>query len=534
VAFGALLDGAAFLLALPRLLRAPITPDGARDVLAQRLRDRERHLLHAVRGVTGPGATGPYARLLEAAGAEYGDVERLVRAGGVEGALRALARSGVYLTVDEFKGRRPVERNGASFRVDPAELRQAGASGRIPARTSGSRGRPTPVPIGLAAIRDWAVDACLDYEARDGLGWVQGRWTVPGADSIVFLLMFCAFGAVPVRWFCPIDAGTARLHARYGWSARTVRWVARLAGTPFPAPEHAPLEEPRAVAQWLASVRRGGRVPHLVTYVSSAVRVCETAVRLGLDIAGARFTVTGEPITAARLDAIRRAGAEAAPSYGSVDAGLIGAGCLAPVAPDEVHLHHDLVTVIQPDRPDASARLRPDALLVSAFRPAAPLLLLNVSLGDAGRLGTRRCGCPLERVGWTGHLHAVRSFEKLTAGGMTLLDTDVVRVLEEVLPARFGGGPTDYQLVEDEASGGAPRLRLLVDPRVGGVSLSAVGETFLAGIGHGRGAERVTALHWRDAGLLRVERRRPLAARSGKVLHLHRLPARAAPGDGVG
>ena len=34
--------------------------------------------------------------------------------------------------------------------------------------------------------------------------------------------------------------------------------------------------------------------------------------------------------------------------------------------------------------------------------------------------------------------------EKLNAGGMTFLDTDIVRLLERDLPARFGGGPTDF------------------------------------------------------------------------------------------
>ena len=72
-------------------------------------------------------------------------------------------------------------------------------------------------------------------------------------------------------------------------------------------------------------------------------------------------------------------------------------------------------------------------------------------------------------MGWTTHLREIRSHEKLTAGGMTFLDTDLIRVLEEVLPARFGGAPTDYQLVEEEAAEGQPRVRLLVHPRIGAV-----------------------------------------------------------------
>jgi hypothetical protein len=191
-------------------------------------------------------------------------------------------------------------------------------------------------------------------------------------------------------------------------------------------------------------------------------------------------------------------------------------------------VHEDLVTLVQPDRAAPATGLRPEHLLVSSFRADSPLVLLNVSLGDEGVLDTRRCGCPLERVGWTGHLRAIRSFEKLTVGGMTFLDCDIVRVLESVLPGRFGGGPTDYQLLEEEASGGAPRLRLLVHPRVGILRPDAVADAFLGAVGTGNGVERVMALHWQRAGVLRVERAEPLTTESGKILHVHRRPAAVA------
>ena len=515
------------VLGVRRLLRQPVTPSRARVVLEDRRRQREADFLETIRRIGEADPAGPYARLLESAGCAYGDVARLVRLDGVEGALGTLARHGVYLTVEEFKGRRPIVRGNLRFTIGPGR-RRLGRSGAIAAQTSGSRGNRTTVAIDMATIWAWAVDACLDYEARGGLGWEHARWTVPGGDSIAFLLVFCAFGAVPVRWFSPLDPATGGLHPRYWWSTRLLSWAGWLGGTRLPRPEHVPLDDPEPLAAWLACVRRRGRTPHLVTYVSSAVRVCEAAVSQNLDIRGTRFSVTGEPITAARLAAIRQAGAEAAPYYGSVDAGLIGAGCLAPVAPDEVHVHDDLVTLIQPDRADAVTGLRPEHLLVSSFRADSSPVLLNVSLGDEGILETRHCGCPLEAVGWYRHLHTVRSFEKLTAGGMTLLDCDVVRVLEEELPRRFGGGPTDYQLVEEEAPGGEPRLRLLVHPRVGALSHDVVADTFLDAVGSGNGAERLMTLHWRQAGFLRVERARPLTTESGKILHLHRRPVRLA------
>jgi hypothetical protein len=97
----------------------------------------------------------------------------------------------------------------------------------------------------------------------------------------------------------------------------------------------------------------------------------------------------------------------------------------------------------------------------------------------------------------------------------------VVRVLEDVLPARFGGGPTDYQLVEAEAADGRPDLRLRAHPRRGPLDEAALADAFLGAIGGGAGAERLMELQWRQSDLLRVERRPPLATRSGKVLHLH-------------
>jgi len=271
------------------------------------------------------------------------------------------------------------------------------------------------------------------------------------------------------------------------------------------------------------------------------VRLCQAALDAAIDLRGAMLTITGEPVTADRLRLIERAGLQAVPEYGSAECGgSISHGCLAREAPDEVHLFEDLHALIQTGTPADRSALPAGALLVTSLRPTAPLILLNVSMGDRAVVTQRSCGCPLERLGWRTHLHTIRSFEKLTAGGMTFLDIDVIRVLEETLPARFGGGPADYQLVEDEGDDGQPCLRLLVHPVVGPLDAHVVAEAFLQAIGSGTGAERVMAIQWRTARLLRVERRPPRATLAGKILHLHRehdpsprprADARAAVGD---
>jgi phenylacetate-coenzyme A ligase PaaK-like adenylate-forming protein len=301
-----------------------------------------------------------------------------------------------------------------------------------------------------------------------------------------------------------------------------MRWGSVGAPTRLPALEYAPLADPSAILQWIDGVRRDGRTPHLHTHCSSAVRLCHAAEAAGMRLDGVHLTAASEPTTAARLATIRRTGATCWPQYASLEAGVVGRACLDAMAPDEVHVHEDRLALIQPDAEDVPPGLTAGALLTTSLRSTATaLVLLNVSMGDVANLDRRRCGCPLERLGWTLHLRGIRSIEKLTAGGMTFLDTDVIRVLEEVLPGRFGGGPTHYQLVEEEDADGRPDLRLLVHPAVGSLPSEAVTDAFLSAIATGPGAQQVMSLAWRDAGLLRVERRAPHVTASGKILHLH-------------
>jgi hypothetical protein len=162
-------------------------------------------------------------------------------------------------------------------------------------------------------------------------------------------------------------------------------------------------------------------------------------------------------------------------------------------------------------------------MLVSSLRPTAPLFLLNVALGDCGVTLVRRCGCPLESLGWTPRRHAIRSYSKVTVGGMTFFDSDLIGVLEENLPARFGGGPTDYQLIENATPDGRSALRLVIAPSVGSADPAAVEEAFLDGISARSDTARVMGMAWRRAGVVRIERRLPTVAASGKIAHFRTI-----------
>jgi hypothetical protein len=521
-----LIAGARLLASLPSFLRSPVEPEHARAVLRARLERRDADFLDLMRRtVFGPTAS-PYRTLLSHAGCEYGDLAALVRGEGVEGALHALYRNGVYLTADEFKGRRPVVRGSLTLTVHPAQFANPLATVHVPTQSSGSRGERTTAGIDLAHLRDQAVGLRLFLDARGAGRWVHAHCGVPGGSALHAMLRLSAAGLPPQAWFSHVDPATPDLHPRYRWSVRIVRWGSWLGGRPFGAPRYVRPDDPRPILAWIAQTRRRGLVPHLRATPSTMVLVCQAALDDGVDVNGTEFTVGGEPLTATRAAVGARAGARVVPQYASVESGHIAYGCLAPAAADDHHVLSDLQAVIQPGAHADGTGLPRDAILLTSLRPSAPFVLLNVSSGDVARVEERACGCPLDALGWRTHLQAIRGHEKLTAGGMTFLDTDLVRVLEEVLPARFGGGPTHYQLVEDEGPGGRPLLRLLVHPAVGPVDVDALADAFLAAIGAGPGPARLMELFWRDAGVLRVERATPRLTATGKILHLHQTRRR--------
>lgn len=516
------------LTRLPPLLRQTFTQSEVHGLLQRDLANQEANFLQLARTAIFANINSPFRKLLAAANCDYSGLEGLVREKGLEKTLSELYRRGVYLTVDEAKGRRPVVRDNPGFYVAAGDLRNPRLKTDIAVRTGGSRGPGTLVPIDFASFRANSFDAFLDLETRGGLGWRHAFWLVPGSLVLTRFIRYTLCGAGIARWFTLVDPGAAGLHSRYAWSARLLRWAGLLARVRFPPPVHVEILNPMPIVQWMRDVLLAGEIPHLHSYVSCVVRLCQFALDHGISLKGAQFTMDGEPLTAARADTVRQVGAQATIRYASAEISIVGFGCASPAAPDEVHLMADRCAVIQA-RAESSADLPTDALLFTSLKPTARLVLLNVSMGDRGVLSQRDCGCALQRLGWTTHLHSIRSFEKLTAGGMTFLDADLVQVLDETLPKRFGGGPTDYQLTDEVAGDGAPLVRLLVHPRLGPLDAAEIRRSFLHAIGQGSGVERIMMSVWRDAGMPVVERAAPKVTAGGKILHVHMTYPGAVP-----
>jgi len=105
------LMGARMVTGLPGFLRQPQTDVAtSRAELEQALRDRSRVFLELVRRGIYEYPASPYLPLLREARISYDSCAALVRDHGIEGALERLYDAGVHVTLDEFKGRRPIER----------------------------------------------------------------------------------------------------------------------------------------------------------------------------------------------------------------------------------------------------------------------------------------------------------------------------------------------------------------------------------------------------------------------------------------
>ena len=117
-------------------------------------------------------------------------------------------------------------------------------------------------------------------------------------------------------------------------------------------------------------------------------------------------------------------------------------------------------------------------------------------------------------------MRAIRSYGKLTGEGVTLINSDMVPILEQVLPARFGGSPLDYQLLEEEDDRGFTRLCLLVDPSVRLPDEKNVVDVVLESMHRAGHAGTYAANLWEQANSLTVRRGKPIWSAGGKFMPL--------------
>ena len=507
--------------AVGKYLEHPLEPDDCRQRIVTHLREREASTLRVFRDGIYADDTSPYRQLLRHAGITYDDVAELVRAEGVEGTLGRLHRAGVRLSIDEFKGRRTIRRGSVEITPQATDFNNRMPSPHFEVRTGGSRGPGRRLLVDLDLLtHEAAYESCAAVEfgllERPRALW---RPVPPGSAGIKGILKYAKAGLPTARWFSqnPVWSLPEWRHTLF---TTGLMMAARLSGHPLAWPEYVPVGQAEHVARWLAESRKQGAAGILNTNAASAVRVCEAAAAHGLDISGSFFRVGGEPYTTGKASVISRAGCRAVSNYAMSEVGRIASACGNPQALDDLHVASDKVAVLARDVFPSGATSPVPGLFLTTLHPSTPKLMINVEVGDYATLSTRACGCIWHRLGQTLYVHGIRSYEKLTADGMHFVGSDLLDLVEQALPAQFGGCTLDYQLVEDERDG-VPTVTLVVSPRVGILDEHHLKSVVIDRLGSGSATCRMMANRWRDADTLRVARREPHITAAGKVPTLH-------------
>lgn len=506
---------------LPRFLRDPLPPGEARNAIRRGVAQREASFLRVVERGIFQQPSSPYLQLLRMADCGPGDLQRMVRSSGVEGTLQALRSAGVYLSFDEFKCRRPVERDGRVFHFRPRDFENPLLTKHYEGRTGGSTGRGTRLFVDLDLLTLEAASHSLFLQAFGIMDRPMGLWRPlpPGVAGVMNVLRQAKAGRTVEKWFTQ-DPVRWRGEA---FGNRLITSLAlrtgRLAGCRLPIPEYVPLPAAETVARWLAGKRGNGTPAIMDTYASSGVRICLAAQDAGLDISGTFFRLGGEPFTEAKARCIEGVGCRAISHYSLSELGRVGVACAAPASRDDVHLLTDKLAVIQHDTRVRDTGRQVPALVFTTLHPSCPLLMLNVATDDYAVVEERNCDCPIGEAGLRRHIRDIRSYEKLNSEGMTFFGIDLYHLVEDVLPARFGGQPTDYQLQETEQNG-LTRVNIVVHPRIGPVE----DEVVISTVGHALrkvpDGEMMTR-HWQDGETFRVVRRTPASTAASKILPLH-------------
>lgn len=452
-----------FGIFLIRSLRAPLYAKEAEHALKGGLENRIEHFLELCKSEVFSKPDSVFSRLFLNAGISQNQLNSMILREGLENTLMELACKGVSLDVDEFKGRKPLIRGALQMVVNASSLDRAGRAS-VPFLSSGSSGKSMRTPIDMPGIRLLAscIPLVLRHLEAEHLPIVL-YYPMPSGSGFMHLITFSMVGRPPLAWFAQW-MNTPWWRSLSGAKLAALMAACRLSGITFPTPRLADIKRPKAMVRWLKDHCPDGAV--VPSFTGSAIHLIQNAAAEGISLPPLTFLLGGEPLTDRKRRTLEQRGHRVFPWYSSVETGRLAMGCLCPQHPDDMHLLEDRIScIIRPRSFESSGEERP-ALLFTTIHPDCYKFLLNVETGDEATISTNPCGCPWDDLGFRRRVSCVRSFEKLTLEGTSVVADFLAELVEEAIPACCGGTPADYQFSEEEGEDGITRLLLRVNPAI--------------------------------------------------------------------
>ena len=512
-----------FALQLRKFVNHPVSESELHQTIQQQFDCREENFLRNLKVNIYDYPKSPYLALLNNANLTFDDIKRRVIQQGLEATLEELYCENIYITFEEFKGRKPIIRNGVELAPNPHAFDTPNLTSVLAGTSGGSTGKPTHTQMDLDHIAQVSKHIGLGFSINNIFDSPMHMWwgLLPDDSGVVCALMRTHFGNNVRRWYTPYQRNQTNTGWYYYLLTYLMIYMGRFHGIRFPKPKHIPLDNPLPIAQALADdVQEFGSVS-IISSTSKAVRVCICAQQHNISLEGVTFYGLGEPATPTKVNTIKKVGAKFITHYGASEAGTIGVQCTNPLDTTDVHLLTSNIALIQ--QPHTVHDQTVGAFYFTSLLPSSPKMLLNVQFDDFGIIEERDCGCPLHKMGFTKHLRQVGSISKLTGEGVTLIGSDMIHILEHDLPQKFGGSLLDYQLVEEENIDGLTKLVLVVDPSVPITDNQHIADTFLQVMQTSMPSIRLAQPEYKTGNVVTVRREKPYTTSRGKHLPIRTL-----------
>ncbi len=499
------------LRAIVQHLRSPLEPDPEGFIRKQMEARPENFLAHAKTVMSMP--EHPYAQMFRLAGCSYADLESSVRGDGVEATLRKLLEEGVFLTHDEFRGKKEIVRSGRHIPALASMWNNPASKGGYVQSSSGTSGRSVTTFHSVAAARQGESMGTLflrEFKFSGGAR-VSVAPILPGFG----LLSAIGTGRLAVgydRWFATGGASWKNLHYRI--ITRLLVAEIRLLGLQVPYPTYLKQNDFLPAAQYISMRVAGGDQAGMHGFVSAIARVAEAALSNGLDLTGCLALTAGEALTDAKRQLIQSSGIRVYSSYGTTDFGGIGMPCSQMTTGNCTHVMKHAIALVSRTEESAWADTQVNSLYATSLLPIASRIFINAEIGDTGVIEKATCDCSFSKLGFDLQVRDIAAISKVTAQGVTIEVTELVPLLEEALPAQFGGHAGDYQLCEIEA-GSQTEIVLRIRPGVSTTPPHDILKFFLDEVKRVYGGS-LSVVSWLHAEGVRAEVSPPVLTATGK------------------
>ena len=507
-------------------LKKPMTLEQAKIDIKKRIDNRHSNFLALAKKLIYENQHSPYLKLLLWVGYEYEDLQDSVWHQGIENTLEKLRDEGVYITLEEFKGKVPIRRNGLTFETCQSDFDNPFLMGKsIQGSTSGSRSTGTRVMYDWDFITEDSANELMLYETH-GLSnaplalWYPG---LPAISGVHNLLVNIKFRRPPERWFSHLSDGMVGNTLKNRLSIEYLVWCCRMFGLRAPRPEFTDIHSAIKVAEWMERTKKNRGLSVVKTYTSSAVHIVQAAIEKGMDISGSVIFTGGEPLTERRYRFIESAGVKVFPRYAATETGIIGASCGNRNCPDDMHVYMDKLAVIQRLRSTVVGEHKVSTFLFTSLSPNTGKVLLNTEIGDFGKLSIKPCNCLFGDLGMNLRISEVRSYDKLTGEGMTLLGTELDNIVGEVIE-NAGWGPDDYQFWETQDGEALSKIIIAISPKIQNLDEKDFIDAILKRLKSKDIGGNIASQIWSQADTLQVVRAYPKLTKGYKMLPIIKDP----------